>query len=101
MSVFASAGLGQSQNKPVRVGLFAEAHCTDPKSREAAWRVLSSSAEVHAEKITTTETIRNGGLDKYAVVVLPGGTANGEAKALGIDGGTSLTQFVRDGHGCI
>lgn len=84
----------------VRVGLFSEAKCTDPKSREAAWKVISNAPGLAAERITT-ETIHSPALNKYDVVILPGGTANGEAKALGVDGGTTLTKFVRDGHGLI
>lgn len=86
--------------KPIKVGLYSEAACTDAKSREAAWKVISDAPGIAAERITSA-TVRGNKLDDFDVIIFPGGTGNGEAKSLGVDGGTSVTNYCKSGHGVI
>jgi len=85
----------------VRVALFADSVCTDAKSREAAYKVLKAADGVQVDKVST-QTICDGSLAaRYDVLILPGGTGSGEAKAIGIDGGKIVTDFVKNGKGVI
>lgn len=85
---------------PVPVALFSEPGCTDERSREAAWRVLSGDPRLAAERATTA-SLAAGQLGRIRVLVIPGGTAGGIARSLGVDGGTTVTRFVREGGGLI
>ncbi|MBX7246505.1 MAG: hypothetical protein K1X53_13490 [Candidatus Sumerlaeaceae bacterium] len=95
-----TVGHSVADEKPLRVALFCDPASTDKKSREAAWKVLSGEAHFKADRITT-ETVRNGALKDYDVLVIPGGTANGEARALGLDGCAEVTRFVKEGRGAV
>ena len=89
-----------AETPPVPIALFSEPTCTDERSREAAWRVLTSDPRIAAERATTT-SLADGQLERVRVLVIPGGTASGIARSLGVDGGTTVTRFVRDGGGLI
>jgi glutamine amidotransferase-like uncharacterized protein len=96
---FVSAAAGAEDQ--VRVGLLSDAACTDERSREAAWRVLSEQADFALRRVTADE-IRNGdALARLDVLVLPGGTGGGQGKALGVDGGRRVTEFTAAGGGVI
>jgi glutamine amidotransferase-like uncharacterized protein len=87
--------------EPISVGLFTDAKATDPPSCDAALAALSTkSADIKATRLSADD-IKSGALSKYQVLVLPGGTANGIAKALGTDGGARVTEFARNGGGVI
>ncbi|MEO8377906.1 MAG: hypothetical protein ABI579_09575 [Candidatus Sumerlaeota bacterium] len=85
--------------KPIRVALLSDSGCTDEKSREAAWKVISADSELDAKKVVAKDLVSH--LDDYDVYIFPGGTGSGEAKALGIDGGKALTEAVKNGKGAI
>lgn len=89
-----------NEPKPVRVALFADAKSTDERSREAAWRVLSAAPGLRVEKVTTP-TVLGDGLDAFDVLVFPGGTGNGLARALGVAGGKRVERYASEGHGVI
>jgi putative intracellular protease/amidase len=84
----------------IRVGLLSDPGCTDERSREAAWKVLGSASDLSPRRITSAE-IRHGGLSSIDVLMFPGGTGGGEAKALGVEGGKLVTEFVESGHGVV
>ena len=85
--------------KPIRVALLNDAACTDERSREAAWKVITADPEIAAKKITAKEMV--AALDEFDVLLFPGGTGSGEAKALGVEGGKAVTEAVRNGKGVI
>jgi hypothetical protein len=85
----------------VRVALFSQLDCTDARSREAAWKVLAAEPEFRVDRVTTASLMAPGFPGKYDVFILPGGTANGEARALGVEGCRRIEEFVASGNGVI
>ena len=85
---------------PIRVALFSDAASTDERSREGAWRVLTAEPTFRVERATTA-TLAAGQLSQTDVLIIPGGTASGIGRALGIEGGTSVTEFVKAGGGLV
>lgn len=84
----------------VRVALLTDEGCTDPRSREAIWNLLTQESTFEAARVTAAE-VRNGALARFDVLVLPGGTGSGQGKALGVDGGAKVTEFVSAGGGVV
>lgn len=85
---------------PLRVGLLNDASCTDQKSREAAWNVLSAAPGLAVDRIST-EVLLTSLLSDYDVIVFPGGTGGGQASLLGVKGGEAVTRHVESGKGVI
>jgi putative intracellular protease/amidase len=107
--VWAGQGWSQTMNAnmssnskvaSIRVGLLSDPGCTDERSREAAWKALGSASDLAPHRITSAE-IRQGVLSKIDVLVFPGGTGGGQAKALGVEGGKLVTDFVTSGNGVV
>lgn len=98
--VIAATANAAEAGKPIRVGLYSEGSCTDPKSREAAWKVISNTSDFQAERITS-DTVTSGGLTQYDVIIFPGGTGGGQAKSMGVSGGRALERFIQQGKGFI
>jgi glutamine amidotransferase-like uncharacterized protein len=94
-----STGLAENARQ-LRVGLYSDLKCTDEKSREAVWKVISSTPDFRADRISS-ETVANGDLNNFDVVIFPGGTGNGQAKSIGADGGRAIERFVAGGKGLI
>lgn len=87
--------------KPLlRVGLLIDLQCTDAKSREAAWALLSADSGLRADRIST-EVLLTSRLHEYDVIVFPGGSGSAQASLLGTSGGDSITQFVKRGKGVV
>lgn len=84
----------------IRVALFADAASTDERSREAAYKVLNLTSGISVDKVTTNVVLSDQ-LNAYDVLIFPGGTANGEARAIGVEGGRRVEEFVRGGKGFI
>ena len=95
----ASAEPGAPSPK-VRVALFCDPGSTDRRSREAAWRLLEGETDFAAERITTAAVFARN-LSDCDVLVIPGGTGNGIARALGMDGCALVTRRVKEGMGCV
>jgi glutamine amidotransferase-like uncharacterized protein len=85
----------------VRVALLADLGCTDGKSREAIYKVLSNAPGVKIDKVSTPTISSESFASDYDVLILPGGTGGGEAKAVGVEGGHRITDFVKNGKGVI
>ncbi|MGI8907693.1 MAG: BPL-N domain-containing protein [Candidatus Sumerlaeaceae bacterium] len=93
--------LAQTSTSTTRVALLADKGCTDEKSREAIFRILSNAPGIRIDKVSTpTISAESFGKD-YDVLILPGGTGGGEAKAVGLEGGRRLTEFVKNGKGIV
>ncbi len=89
-----------SEGRPVRVALLTDAGCTDGKSREAAWKVLSAADGITADRVST-ETLLTDRLNEYDVIIFPGGAGGGQASLLGVEGGRAVSEFVRSGKGAV
>ena len=85
---------------PIKVGLFADPVATDKRSCNGVQQVVGKATDMTLERITS-ETILSDKLKAFDVLVFPGGTANGEARALGKDGGAAVEAFVKSGKGYI
>jgi glutamine amidotransferase-like uncharacterized protein len=96
----AAMGEAVGAEPKLRVALFTDPGSTDRRSREAIWRILGSQDCLAAERITTAG-VAAGRLESTDVLVIPGGTANGIARALGLDGCRLVTDRVRQGMGCV
>lgn len=62
--------------------------CLDPAQRAGARRI-------------TAEEIRSGALDAFDVVMFPGGTGSGTARALEEEGRAAVREFVEEGGGLL
>lgn len=100
LSLAAGALAQDTRPAALRVGLLVDAACTDGKSREAAWRILSG-AEGFAARRVTSEELRASALGELDVVVFPGGTGSGQGRALGVEGAAMVSDFVAGGRGCV
>ena len=64
------------------------------------WGVMAYKALVNAGlpfDLVRAEDVRNGCLDQYAALFVPGGWASNKVKALGSDGMEAIKRFVHDG----
>jgi len=95
------SGTAQAGDHGVRVALFADPGSTEGKRRDAIFELLSKADGVTVEKVTSPTVCRDSFEQKFDVVILPGGSGGGEAKALGIAGGKALTNFVKMGKGLV
>ena len=86
--------------KTLRVGLFADAVATDRRSREGVERVVKTAKDMKIERVTS-QTITSKELNDFDVLIFPGGSGNGEASALGAEGGAAVEEFVARGKGYI
>lgn len=84
--------------KPLVVGIFADdgARKTRGEAAEAVER--TPGFEV---RLLTAEEIRGGKLKEICVLIQPGGSGSGQAKALGDDGRARVKEFVKQGGGYI
>ena len=85
---------------PIRVALFSDAASTDERSREGAWRVLTAEPTFRVERATTA-SLASGQLTQTDTLIIPGGTASGIGRSLGVEGCTSITEFVKAGGGLV
>ena len=90
---------GVAPAAPLRVALISDAACTDPKSLNAAHKVLTGEPSFQTTRVLTADLLAH--LDDYDVYIFPGGTGGGQAKALGVEGGARLTAAVRGGKGLV
>jgi putative intracellular protease/amidase len=83
----------------VRVAIFSDGGVSknDPAQIQAC---LPESEGLSVKRITAKE-IREGGLEGFDVIIHPGGSGSGQAKALGEEGRERVRQFVREGGGYI
>jgi glutamine amidotransferase-like uncharacterized protein len=83
----------------IRVAIYAGAGASqkDPSQVKSC---LPPSMGFEVETITADD-IRDGALDKFDVVIHPGGSASKQGKTLGKDGRERVRRFVKDGGGFI
>ncbi len=83
---------------PIRVAVFADggARKTKGPAAEAVERVPGFEV-----RLVTGEDIRAGKLKDFRVLIQPGGSGSGQAKALGQEGRERVKEFVKQGGGYI
>lgn len=81
------------------VGLY-DAGGTGGNGVPYIWRQLRRREDLRVMRVGPTE-IRAGALAGFDVVIFPGGTGSGQAKALGTSGRKALKRFVEGGGGYV
>ena len=89
----------QETKESIRVALYQGAGAS--KGCVAATKKILDETEEFEADFISAEEIQSGKLKEYDVVIFPGGTGNGESKALGDKGWEELHTFVRNGGGYV
>ncbi len=87
-----------ADRQPIRIAIYADLGAS--KEAPNLTRCLSPAAEFVYELVTAKD-IRDGALDRFDVVIHPGGSRSKQAKALGADGCKSVCRFVERGGGYV
>jgi glutamine amidotransferase-like uncharacterized protein len=99
--LFVADGRGEDAKQPakIHVAIFSGDGVSkgDPAQIKAC---LPESQGFEVELISAKE-VREGGLGKFHVVIHPGGSGSGQARALGEEGRERVRRFVRDGGGFV
>jgi putative intracellular protease/amidase len=94
-SAFAAGG----RSMPVRVAVFAlegpESRATSPLTT-----ILDAEPTCLCDLLSPAE-VRAGALDRFDVVIFPGGSGSKQAAALENEGKDAVRQFVEGGGGCV
>jgi len=88
---------GQEKQAKTRVAIYKDSG-TSTKGPVNIEKCLQDQPDF-SYAFVKAEDIRGGALANYDVVVLPGGTATGESKALGEEGRKAVVDFVKAGGG--
>lgn len=83
---------------PVRVALYADDGAA--KTKGPTYKAVEGTPGFAVE-LVTAEDIRAGKLKDFRVLIQPGGTGGGQAKALGEEGRAKVKAFVKDGGGYV
>jgi glutamine amidotransferase-like uncharacterized protein len=86
-------------SKPIKVALFA-ASDLDPQSVLPIQKAINNAKDFSLG-ILSEHDIREGRLDEYEVLVVPGGQAGIQGSALGSKGRKAIQDFVRRGGGYV
>ncbi|WP_394796263.1 BPL-N domain-containing protein [Armatimonas sp.] len=86
------------QQRLIRVAVYTDTGTS--KDLSLVLKALAKYPELAVEQLKVKD-IQAGRVAEFALVVFPGGTGGGEAKALGEDGREKIRQFVREGKGYI
>ena len=81
----------------IQVALFVDQGVS---STTKLMELLSSDSSLAVTKLSAAD-IQNGQLDKYSVLIHPGGSGSGQGKALGESGRAKVRSFIEAGHGMV
>jgi glutamine amidotransferase-like uncharacterized protein len=85
--------------RPVRVAIFSgDGVSKDAPAQVRACLPVAESFEVES---VTAKDIRGGALEKFDVIIHPGGSGSGQAKSLGEAGREKVREFVKRGGGYV
>jgi hypothetical protein len=90
----------EKQNRVIRVAVYSGKGVT-PGDAEQVKQCLPAAKGFDATLITAKEIGDGDALDKFDVLIHPGGSASGQAKALGDKGRKRVRQFVERGGGFV
>ncbi len=94
-----SVAAGEKRTTPVRVALF-----NDERAGDDPVRRLSDLLEQETSctlQLVTPEDIHTGILNRFDVVIFPGGSGIAQAEALGKNGKRAVRAFIRNGGGYV
>jgi putative intracellular protease/amidase len=84
--------------RPVRIAVYDDAGIG--RSLPKLLKVLGARADFHIDRLKAKD-IQTGKLAGYDVVIFPGGTGSGQAKAIGETGRKEVQDFVKNGGGFV
>jgi len=96
----ASAAQAPPTTRPIRVAIYTDGGSSD-KSFINVSHCLSLAADQFKYSAITAAEIREGKLKDFDVLVQPGGSGSGQAKALQPEGCAAIKTFVKDGGGYV
>ena len=82
---------------PIQVALFVDQGVS---STTKLMELLNSDSSIAVTKLSAAD-IQGGQLDKYSVLIHPGGSGSGQGKALGESGRAKVRSFIEAGHGMV
>jgi|GEM_PF-1245588 len=83
----------------LKAAVFSHPDAISDNSKNQALNILNNNG-IQAKTIDS-RAVRQGKLEDFDLLVLPGGRGGGIATALGIDGSAEVEQFVKNGGGVI
>ncbi len=98
-SLVESASAAKRNSTPIRLALF-DAGLDDGSATKDLKRFLDTES-TFAWKCVSSADIRAGVLEKFDIVIVPGGSASKQAAMLGDDGRQAVRRFVRAGGGYV
>lgn len=98
-TALAATSEGSAAEAPIRVALYADSGAAKKGSKHVK-RCLAAEHGFSYE-LVTAEEIRDGDLDKFDVVIHPGGSGSKQAEALGDEGRQKVRDFVAAGNGFV
>ncbi|MCI0333867.1 MAG: BPL-N domain-containing protein [Planctomycetes bacterium] len=84
--------------QPIRIAIYADSGAGEKAPNLS--RCLSPASKFVYQLVTAKE-IRDGALDRFDVVIHPGGSGQKQANALGVDGRRAVCGFVERGGGYV
>ncbi len=81
----------------IQVALFMDAGVS---STAKLTELLDRDSSLAVSKVSAVD-IQNGALDKYAVLIHPGGSGSAQGKALGETGRAKVREYIASGHGLV
>lgn len=81
----------------IQVALFVDQGVS---STSKLMELLNSDSSLAVTKLSAA-AIQRGDLDKYSVLIHPGGSGSGQGRALGESGRAKVRSFIESGHGMI
>ncbi len=92
-------GKEAADRQPIRIAIYADSGA-DEDGSPSLKQCFSPGAEFVYELVTAKD-IRDGALDRFDVVVFPGGSRLKQSEALGTDGRRAVCRFVERGDGYV
>jgi glutamine amidotransferase-like uncharacterized protein len=99
LSCLSAMAQGPDTSQPIRVAIFDDAGGSE-KGPPNVERCLPAAGGFKTERVTAAD-IRGGALDRFDVVIHPGGSGSKQAAALEESGRHAVRQFVEQGGGFV
>ncbi len=87
----------EDRSKQIQVALFVD---TGVSSTAQLTELLDQDKSLAVTKVSAKD-IESGVLDKFAVLIHPGGSGSGQGKALGESGREKVRKYIESGHGMV
>lgn len=90
---------GESNAKPIRVAIYT--HAKEPAKVKTPFRRILAEREGFQCQLITPKEIRQGKLQHFDVLIMPGGSGSKQGKNLEASGREKIREFVRNGGGYV